>query len=362
MDINKLIDEGEAYKKKPNFYSRSNKNRYFIEIINHLCSHHLQHSTKYENIFKAFNYPRASKSIEDVPFLPVRLFKYDNLHSLTKNEIFKVLTSSGTSGQSPSVITLDSFTARRQTKTLNIIMKDILGHSRLPMIIIDFPNVRDSRNKFNARAAGIAGFSMFGIRPIYALNMAGEIDFQAIEEYLDANSQKPIFIFGFTFVIWQNFLKKLGELNKKLVLPKDSILLHGGGWKKLENEKISNDKFKSVVNAKLNIENVINYYGMVEQVGSIFTECSEGYFHTTNFNDVLIRNPSDFSVRKDLEKGLIQLLSILPTSYPGHSILTEDLGTIYGEDDCKCGKNGKYFKVHGRQLNSEPRGCSDVIK
>ena len=52
----------------------------------------------------------------------------------------------------------------------------------------------------------------------------------------------------------------------------------------------------------------------------------------------------------------------LTTSYPGHSILTEDLGTIYGEDDCKCGKNGKYFKVHGRQLNSEPRGCSDVIK
>ena len=32
------------------------------------------------------------------------------------------------------------------------------------------------------------------------------------------------------------------------------------------------------------------------------------------------------------KKGLIQLTSLLPRSYPGHSILTEDLGTVFGED------------------------------
>ena len=44
----------------------------------------------------------------------------------------------------------------------------------------------------------------------------------------------------------------------------------------------------------------------------------------------------------------------------GHSILTEDLGTICGIDDCKCGRKGKYFKVHGRIKSAEIRGCSDT--
>ena len=43
-------------------------------------------------------------------------------------------------------------------------------------------------------------------------------------------------------------------------------------------------------------------------------------------------------------KGLIQLFSLLPKSYPGHSLLTEDEGVLLGEDDCKCGRHGKYFK------------------
>ena len=60
------------------------------------------------------------------------------------------------------------------------------------------------------------------------------------------------------------------------------------------------------------------------------------------------------------QRGLIQLLSLLPTSYPGHNILTEDVGEIIGEDDCKCGLKGKHFLVHGRAKQAEIRGCSDV--
>ena len=58
---------------------------------------------------------------------------------------------------------------------------------------------------------------------------------------------------------------------------------------------------------------------------------------------------------------MLQILSVLPTSYPGHNIVTEDLGIILGEDDCKCGKKGKYFKVFDRLEKSEVRGCSDAV-
>ena len=31
-----------------------------------------------------------------------------------------------------------------------------------------------------------------------------------------------------------------------------------------------------------------------------------------------------------------------------------------GIDDCKCGRKGKYFLVHGRIKKAELRGCSDT--
>ena len=52
----------------------------------------------------------------------------------------------------------------------------------------------------------------------------------------------------------------------------------------------------------------------------------------------------------------------LPRSYPGHSLLTEDLGVLLGEDDCPCGRKGKYFKVTGRVPRAEVRGCSDTYE
>ena len=140
----------------------------------------------------------------------------------------------------------------------------------------------------------------------------------------------------------------------------NGVLIHGGGWKKLEKEKISNLQFKKILKNKIKIRHVYNYYGMVEQTGSIFFESKKcGYFHTTLFSDIIIRDKNFNTLPKNKE-GIIQLLSLLPKSYPGQNILTEDIGKILGEDDCVCGLKGKYFLVKGRIKESEVRGCSDV--
>ena len=54
-------------------------------------------------------------------------------------------------------------------------------------------------------------------------------------------------------------------------------------------------------------------------------------------------------------------MSLLPTSYPGHNILTEDVGEIVS-DNCKyCNsKNIKQFRIYGRIKNSDIRGCSNI--
>ena len=53
---------------------------------------------------------------------------------------------------------------------------------------------------------------------------------------------------------------------------------------------------------------------------------------------VLIRDPHDWSVAPVGQTGLLQTLSVLPRSYPGHSLLTEDLAAVCGVDDCPCGR------------------------
>ena len=100
---------------------------------------------------------------------------------------------------------------------------------------------------------------------------------------------------------------------------------------------------------------------MVEQTGSIFLECEYGFFHTSIFSEIYIRD-HNLNLAPNKKIGLIQILSLLPLSYPGHNILTEDLGLIIGTDDCKCGRKGKYFLVTGRVPGTENRGCSDVYE
>ena len=65
-------------------------------------------------------------------------------------------------------------------------------------------------------------------------------------------------------------------------------------------------------------------------------------------------------VKKDGNKGLVQLISLLPTSYPGHNILTEDIGLISNIHDCSCSRLGKRFKIFGRLKKAEIRGCANV--
>ena len=91
-------------------------------------------------------------------------------------------------------------------------------------------------------------------------------------------------------------------------------------------------------------------------------ECEFSNLHASAFSDIIIRNPKDFSINKIGEKGIIQVCSLLPESYPGHSLLTEDEGVILGEDDCPCGRKGKYFQILGRIKNAEIRGCSDTYE
>jgi len=227
------------------------------------------------------------------------------------------------------------------------------------MLIIDTSNVIKNRKLYSARGAGVLGLSNFGRNHTYLLNDNMNLDIDTLKDFLEQQKGNRIFIFGFTFMIWQYFCKTLIKQNIMIDLS-NAILIHSGGWKKLVDESVSKTTFNKTLFKMTKLKHIYNFYGMVEQVGSIFMECEYGHFHTPIFSDVIIRDPMTWDILPFNRKGVIEVLSILPFSYPGHVLLTEDLGKVLGEDNCECGRMGKYFEVLGRIPKAEIRGCSDT--
>ena len=354
-----MLDYKTLYNSDTFGLSIKKKDQWFFTNQKKLALHHYKYSKDYklisDNIFKSIS--RIDK-ISDLPFLHVSIFKNFNLISKNNNEKISTFSSSGTSGKKKSKINLDPKTSFLQSKTLGKIFSKIVNKKK-DIFFIENKNFLKSIESMTAKGAAIKGFGQLCNNKYFLLDKNNKIDLSILKKYLKKNENKEFIIYGFTSSIWFNLITEIKR--KKIKLKKNNgIMIHGGGWKKMYNLRVNNSKFKSVARDLLGLKHVYNYYGMMEQTGSVFLECNEGYFHCSIFSDILIRN-SELELCKLKEPGLIQALSLLPLSYPGHNILTEDMGIIQGIDNCKCGKMGKYFSVLGRVPDSELRGCSDVV-
>ncbi len=333
-----------------------------LESLQALTDHHYQNSLHYRNIVDhVYGGLGTYERISDIPFIPVSLFKTRALRSIGEDDVFKVLTSSGTTGQAVSRVYLDRETAQYQSRVLVKTMQHILGKHRLPMVIVDHPNIIRDRSTYSARGAGILGMSQFGRKPFYALDASMQLDVDGLQAYLAAAQGQPVFFFGFTFMVWQYLVLPLEQQGMQFAKAKHT-LIHSGGWKKLQDMAVSSDQFRARVQGVLPGCQVINFYGMVEQVGSVFFENDLHHLNAPIYADVIIRDPVTLKPLPAGEIGLIQLVSVLPTSYPGHAILTEDLGVIRGVDHPTLTMKGRYFDVLGRVPKAEIRGCSDTFE
>ena len=336
---------------------KKQKQHLLVPVLNNLHELHLRNCAEYQGIAAQAGY--SFSTIDEFPFLAVRLFKQLKLSSIKDIDVFRVLNSSGTTSQSPARIFLDKATSARQSKTLVNVMQSFIGKQRLPMLVIDSESVAKGKSGFSARTAGIQGMAFFGRKHTYALQEDMQANWPVIDAFFEQHKNSPMLIFGFTFMVWQHFVQALKQTGR-VYNTENAVLVHSGGWKKLESQKVDNYTFKQSCREQLLNINVHNFYGMAEQVGSVFVECEAGYLHAPNMADIVIRNPYNLTRQPHLQEGLIQVLSAIPTSYPGYSILTEDRGRVLGEDDCECGRKGKYFEVLGRLPKVEVRGCSDT--
>ena len=351
----------ELMKLKPYSLAKAEKSAILTQMLTELTQYHYENCRHYRNILDGLNFNRKEREIDyrDLPMLPVRLFKELSLKSVADDQLTKKMTSSGSSGQKVSRLYLDRQTALAQQNVGIKITAGFLGIKRMPLVLIDSPTIFKSREAYTARSAAALFFSLFGSDRIFALKNDMSLDLDGLTAFLEKHGGKQILLFGFTFMVWQHLYCALRELGVKLNF-NDGILIHSGGWKKMEAMRVSTETFHERLGEQCNITRIVNEYGMAEQSGTIYFECEHGFYHASIFSDVITRRGTDLSMCEFGEPGIIEVLSVLPHSYPGHVLLSEDEGVICGEDDCPCGRLGKYFRVNGRLKNAELRGCSDT--
>ena len=305
------------------------------------------------------------QKLDDIPFIPVQMFKHFNLTLDSDKNISRVVMSSGTTSGRRSIIPISKETSANQMKGLTSTIENYLGRRRRVLIVIDHPRMNDPKREITARGAGIRGFSIFAKEVLYVLkeSEAGDltVDTSVIDKLQREYADKDVYVFGFTYIIWKVFCKEVEERGIRLRFA-DTEVFHGGGWKKLSEERVSKEEFSNIVARLLSTkpEKVHDFYGMAEQAGIVFVDCEFGHKHVPNFSQVIIRNTRTLEPCGIGEKGMIEVIGVLSHSYYSYAILTEDIGHLEGVDDCPCGRKGRYFTFDSRVERAELRGCGDT--
>jgi hypothetical protein len=309
---------------------------------------------------------QSADKVADLPFLPVGILKADPpLSFVGADEVKRTLTSSATTSQLPSRVVLDAPTSRRMTKGVVTILRDFIGPSRRPYLVVDTSDSMRSGSALGARGAAIQGLHPFASDAAYCLNANEEggltLDRQKLMDFTALHSSDEVLVYGFTFILWNYLVRPLHAEGICLNLPKARIL-HSGGWKRLQDQAVE----KMVFNEELarvfgcTPDRIIDFYGMVESVGVIFPDCPEGNKHGPAFGDIIVRDPLTLKPVAAGEYGIVQVCSVLPTSFPGNLLLTEDMAQVIAYDGCACSRRGISFRFAGRVPQAELRGCGNL--
>jgi len=307
-----------------------------------------------------------ANDIAELPYLPVGIFKANPpLALVPPDEVKRTLTSSATTGQTPSRIVLDASTSRRMAKGALTIVRDFIGPARRPYLVVDTPENLAAQGQIGARSAAIQALRSFATEIVSCLRPGdagnSELELERLLSCAEKWKDSEVLVYGFTYVIWTQLVQPLQRLGITLDLPNVRVL-HSGGWKRLEQQSVTRDVFNRGVASvfRCSPSRITDYYGLVENVGVIYPDCEQGNKHVPAFADVIIRDPLTLAPVGPRSKGLIQVCSALPTSFPGYLLLTEDTAELIGQDGCPCGRKGPSFRFAGRVPKAEVRGCGNL--
>ena len=331
----------------------------FLAEMNALTRFHLEGCPEYARIWP--NFQRAD-NVADLPYIHVELFKHISFKTHAEGiNHERTLKSSATSSGVSSQITLDKTSSAMQSSSTLLILKDFVGDAIRPLLILDNSRSLLMRGEISARIAAAMSLKPLASEMYFLLkdaNDSSSMKWDMLAEQLRRHDD--ILVYGFTWILWQAWgMAEIPSEVLGLLSGKRIHFVHSGGWKKLEDIQVDRNTFDNKLLENLHPgSKVIDFYGLVEQVGIIYPLCEEGYRHAPAWADVLVRDPWTLETLIG-EPGQLQLMNTLAHGAPYHNVYTEDLGRII-PGQCPCGRSGKRFEILGRVPKAEIRGCSNA--
>ena len=340
------------------------KSAYLVPRLAELTDHHRSLCNPYRAFTDSCARTTGVTSVEDVPFLPVTAFKEFDLRSTNGPGLS--VSSSSTTGTGASRIFVDKETRKRQNQSASRLLTDYVGPERRPYLVFDVEATVRGAEAISARGAAILSAGHLASEFVFVMKEVDgqlEPDLAALTDACDRIGNQPFIAYGFTYLLFQAH-EWLDRAGWSRVAHPDSLFLHSGGWKRLQSAAVDKRSFNARVGGVWGLPSgrVVDFYGLVEQVGMLYPDCEAGFKHVPYWADIIVRRADSLAPAEVGETGLIQLVNCLPLSAPNHSVLTEDLGELVAADGCRCGRRGKAFVFKGRAPAAETRGCSDVAR
>ena len=277
--------------------------------------------------------PASITRIEDIPMLPIGLFKSHDIYSAaTPPQI--VFTSSATTGMSFSrhLVADTSIYERDFTEGFRLFYGDIKQWSVYGLL----PNYLERTGSSLVymvdsliRQAGSGGFYLHNYEKLLS-DMAAD--------------SRPKILIGVTYALL--------ELAEKYALKLDNTVVMETGGMKGRRKEISKEELHGLLCSAFGVERIHSEYGMAELLSQGYST-GEGLFASPPWMRVIVRDINDpFTHLEEGRRGAIDIID-LGNIYSCSFIATEDVGIAYADNT---------FRIEGRITDADIRGCNLLVQ
>ncbi len=350
-------------------YDHKHTNGIFLKAVKENIRFHQLHNKSYADILKKQNFSiqqiRTINDLYKIPVLPTLYFKSHRIYSIPLKRVLLKSTSSGTSGKKSQI----GYDLRSLKLGLHMIFRmtqyhKLCSHSFTNYIIFGY-----QPNKHNQTVVSKTAFASTLFAParkrVYALKLVNgqyQLNFPEVKSNLIEYSKRssPVRLIGFPAFLYF-FLQRCKEEGLQFMLPKDSMVFLGGGWKQFYTEKVEKAELFQLVEDVLGIktEKCREFYGAVEHP-MIYCSCKNHHFHVPTYSRVIVRDVDTFLPVADGKIGLMNFITPLLNSVPTISVMTDDLGILHKGCECGCGIKTPYFEIIGRVGLHEIKTCASL--
>ncbi|MDE6140439.1 MAG: acyltransferase [Alistipes sp.] len=277
--------------------------------------------------------PQSVLRVEDIPMLPIELFKSHDVYCGGQPPE-KVFTSSNTGGCVASRHMMSSLAHYRRAFTESF--RRFYGEPREWSIYGLLPNYLEREGSSLVymvdrlmAAAGSGGFFLH--------------DYPALIRALE-NDPKPKILLGVSYALWELAEQYAPRLH-------DTVVMETGGMKG-RREELPKSEFHKILCDAFGVDAIHSEYGMAELTSQAYSS-GEGVFASPPWVRVLLRDINDPTER--LAAGVRGGVDIIDLSnvWSCAFIATQDTGRLLAD--------GR-FTIEGRIAGSDIRGCNLLIQ